>query len=138
MVSIEQRSQSSVRVVMRFAVAVVVAMAVVILATSVVVAVVAVPIVQACFAQNPVNFLAQRFGDEGGIAFAARDAAYIRRINVQLHGNTFVDAAKNGERFQRERANIGLVTVHDFLLMRRKPDSLSTVTTLTYMVSLIS
>lgn len=131
MVSIEQRSQSSVRVVIMFAVSVV------ILGTSIAV-VVAVSVVQAYFAENPLNFFAQSFGDEGSIALAARDAADVGRVNIQLHGYAFVDATKNGKRFQRERANIGLVTVHDFLLMQRMPDPLSTVTTLTFMVSPIS
>lgn len=122
MVSIEQRSQSSVRVVMMIAVSVeAFVWSVVILAVSIAM-VAAVSIVQSGFAQHPLNFPAQCFGNEWSIAFAARDTAYVGRVNVQLSGDTFVDAAKNGERLQRERANIGLVTVHDFLLKQRIPD----------------
>ena len=98
--SIEQRSHSSVRMVM----------------------VVAISIVQTGFTHRALNFLAQRIGNEGGPAFAAGDAADVRRIDIELHRDALVDAAKNGERFERVRDTIGLVTVHDFLEQKRRPE----------------
>jgi hypothetical protein len=98
--SIEQRSHSSVRMVM----------------------VVAISIVQTGLAHRALNFLAQRIGNERSPAFAAGDTADVRRIDVELHRDALVDPAKNGEQFYRVRDTIELVTVHDFLGQKRRPE----------------
>jgi hypothetical protein len=101
-VSIEQRSQSSVRVVM-------------IVAVSVVQGRFAVAIVQTGFAQNTLNFFAERVRNERSIALAASDAAYVGRVDIEMHGDSLVYTAKYGERLKRVRDIIWLVTIHDFL-----------------------
>jgi hypothetical protein len=113
--SVEQRSHSSVSVVM----------------------VVAISIVQTGFAQHALNFLAQRVGNERGVPFAASDAAYVGGVDIELNGDALVDTAKYGERFKRVRDTIRLVTIHDFLVVKRRSKLTETVTTLTRMVSLI-
>jgi hypothetical protein len=112
---IEQRSHSSVRMVM----------------------VVALSIVQTGLTHRALNFVAQRIGNERGPAFAAGDAADVGGVDVELDRDPLVDPAKNGKRFERVRDTIGLDTVHDFLDQKRRPEQTSTVTTLTRMVSLI-
>jgi hypothetical protein len=94
---IERRTQGSVRMVM------------------VVIVVMAISIMQTGFTQRPLDFLAQRFGDERGVAFAASDPADVRRVHLELHGHALVNAAKNGERLYRVRDTIRVVTSHDFL-----------------------
>lgn len=92
----------------------------------------AVPIMQPSFAQYALNLFAQSRGHKTRVALTASDAAYVGRVDIELHGDPLVDAAKNGERFKRVRGNIGFVTIHDFLL--RRSDLMTTVTTLTEMV----
>ena len=113
-VSIEHRSHSSVRVVM-------------ISTFPIVKSGFAVSIVETSLAEGTLNLLAQSLGNEGRVTFTASDAAYVGRVDVKLHGDAFVDAAKNGERLKRGRDIIGLVTIHDFLVKRSDPAS--TVTT---------
>ena len=113
--SIEQRTRGSVRMAI----------------------VAAISILQAGLPQHALNFLAQRFGYQGSLTFSARDAADIRRIDVELHGDAFVEAPKNREQLYRVRDTIRVVTVHDFLIQRRRPDQASTMTTLPRMVSLL-
>ena len=112
-VSVEQGAQASMIVIM-------------------VVAIFAVPVLQAGFAQDALDFLAQSFGHKRGVALTAGDAAYIGGVYIKLHGDPLVDTAKNGERFKRVRGSIRLVTIHDFLGKEVRSDS--TVTTLTRMV----
>ena len=52
-----------------------VAIRIVVAVAAVVMTITTVAIVQACLAQNPLQFLFQGFGDEGGMAFATGDAA---------------------------------------------------------------
>jgi hypothetical protein len=92
----------------------------------------AVPIVQPSSAQSTLDLFAQSLGHKTGVALTASDAAYVGRVDIELHGDPLVDTAKNGERFKRVRGKIRLVTIHDFLL--RRSDLLTTVTTLTEMV----
>ena len=72
-------------------------------------------VMQTGLAQDAVDFFAQSVGNDGRVAFAAGDAAYVGRVDVEQHGHTLVDSAKYGERFERGRDIIGLVTIHDFL-----------------------
>lgn len=48
------------------------------------VVIIAVPIVQTGLAQHALNFFAQRFGNVWSVALAARDAAYVRRVDIEL------------------------------------------------------
>ena len=86
---------------------------IVIVASAIVV--VAIAIVQTGLAQHPLNLLTQRLGNVRSVALAARDAAYVGRVDVQLQRDAFEDASKIRQRFKRVRGNITLVTVHDFL-----------------------
>jgi hypothetical protein len=101
-VSVEQRGRAAVGMIM-------------ILPVSIAQGGFAVPIVKANFAQHALDLFAQSFGDNRGVAFAARDATNVRRVDIELHRNALVDTAKYGERGERRRDIIGLVTIHDFL-----------------------
>jgi len=91
--SIEQRSHSSVRVVM----------------------ILAISIMQTGLTEDALNFLAQRIGNERRMAFAAGDAAHVRGVDIEQYRDPLVDTTKYRERFKRVRDTIGLVTIHDFL-----------------------
>jgi hypothetical protein len=62
---------------------------------------------------NLVHFLVQGIADGGRISLAASDAADEGGINAQTAGNTAEEAAKKGERGERSRGIIRLVTIHD-------------------------
>jgi hypothetical protein len=81
---------------------------------------VTIAIVQAGFAQDALNFFAQRFGNVRSVALAARDTAHVRRVDVQLQSNSFEDTPKIGQRLKRVRGSITLVTVHDILIERKQ------------------
>jgi hypothetical protein len=119
LVSIEHRSHSSVRVVMVSTVPIVKRR-------------IAVSVVETGLAECALNLFVDGIGNEGRVAFTASDATYVGRIDIELDGDAFIDAAKYGERLERRRDIIGLVTIHDFLV--RRSDPLATVTTLTQMV----
>jgi hypothetical protein len=106
-VPIQRRRAQALRLI------VIVASAIVVVAGTVVI--VAIAIVQTGLAQHPLNLLTQRLGNVRSVALAARDAAYVGRVDVQLQRDAFEDASKIRQRFKRVRGNITLVTVHDFL-----------------------
>ena len=62
---------------------------------------------------NGAHFLVEGLADGGGVSFAARDAADEGRVNAETAGDTAEEAAKNGERWERSRGIIPLVTIHD-------------------------
>jgi hypothetical protein len=76
---------------------------------------IAISIVEASRAEYAPYLFTQSLRNERSVAFTASDAADVRRIDIELYGYPFVDAAKNGERCERRRGIIGLVTIHDFL-----------------------
>jgi hypothetical protein len=103
----------------------------------VMVLVAAISIMQANLTEHALDFLAERFGNQGSLTLSAGDAADVGRIDVELNRDALVEAAKNGEHLYRVRDTIRVVTVHDFLVQTRRSDPASTMTTLTRMVSLI-
>ena len=76
---------------------------------------IAISIVETNRAEYAPYLFTQSLRNERSVAFTAGDAADVRRIDIELYGYPFVDAAKNGERCERRRGIIGLVTIHDFL-----------------------
>ena len=76
---------------------------------------IAISIVETNRAEYAPYLFTQSLRNERSVAFTAGDAADVRRIDIELYGYPFVDTAKNGERCERRRGIIGLVTIHDFL-----------------------
>jgi hypothetical protein len=76
---------------------------------------ISISIVETNRAEYAPYLFTQSLRNERSVAFTAGDAADVRRIDIELYGYSFVDAAKNGERCERRRGIIGLVTIHDFL-----------------------
>jgi hypothetical protein len=60
-----------------------------------------------------VHLLVQGFADGGRASLAASDAADEGRVDAEAASDAAEQAAKNGERRERSRVIIRLVTIHD-------------------------
>jgi hypothetical protein len=62
---------------------------------------------------NGAHFLVEGLADGGGLSFAAGNSADEGRIDAETASDAAEEAAKNGERWERSRGIIRLVTIHD-------------------------